>query len=144
MFRRVTWQSKNINRLLSTAAGGQDATFASGVLSFNGNAVDLETVTIGETVYRYVDVLAQAYDVLIGASASITINNHIAAINAEAGEGTTYGTGTVEHPDVTASTTPGDMNVTAKVAGVAGNSIVTTSTSVNATWGAATLEGGSN
>ena len=116
--------------------------FATGSLSFNGNATDGETVTIGETVYRYVILPVQAYDVLIGASASITIANHIAAVNDSGVEGVNYGTGTEAHPDVTASTVPGQMDVIAKVAGVGGNSIVTTSTSLTATWGAATLEGG--
>lgn len=116
--------------------------FATGSLSFNGNSLDGETVTIGATVYRYVSVLAQAYDVLIGATASITINNHIAAVTAGAGAGTVYGNGTAVHPDVTAAASPGKMDVTALVAGAAGNSIATTSTSLTATWGAATLQGG--
>ena len=93
-------------------------------------------------MYRYVTVLAQAYDVLIGGTASQTIVNHIAAVNGSAGEGTIYGTGTVAHPSVTASSAPGKLIATAKAEGPAGNSIVTTSTSVNATWGAATLQGG--
>ncbi len=115
---------------------------ASGILSFNGNAVDAETITIGITVYRFVTVLVQAYDILIGASASLTILNLIAAINAGAGEGTEYGTGTLEHPDVVSSHSPGIMNAVAKITGPAGNTIVTTSTTISATWGAATLEGG--
>lgn len=127
---------------LALPKSGASSAFAGGVLSFNGNAANTETVTIGVTVYRVVTVLAQAYDVLVGATASITILNLIAAITAGAGEGTTYGTDTVEHPDVTAFHTPGVMNVTAKVAGAAGNAIATTSTAVNATWGAATLQGG--
>jgi hypothetical protein len=122
--------------------GSPDPAFASGALSFNGNALDGETVTIGSTVYRYVTVLAQAYDVLLGGTASQTIQNHIAAVNADAGAGTVYGNGTLQHPDVAAASAPGKMNVTARVAGPAGNAIVTISTSVNATWGAATLQGG--
>lgn len=116
--------------------------FASGALSFNGNAVDGETVTIGATVYRVVAVLSDPYDVLIGSSASLTILNLIAAIMAGAGEGTVYGTGTLAHPDVTAFSSPGIMNVTAKVEGAAGNAIVTTETMANASWGASTLQGG--
>jgi hypothetical protein len=131
----------SLSRPARAAAGGLPA-FASGALSFNGNVSNGEDVTIGDTVYKFVEALVFAYDVLIGATASITINNLIAAITAGAGEGTVYGTGTLEHPDVTASASPGVMNVTAKVAGVAGNAIVTESTSVNATWGAATLQGG--
>ncbi len=124
------------------SGGSGPSAFATGALSFNGNAADTETVTIGATVYRYVTVLAQAYDVLIGSIASQTIEYHIAAVNAGAGEGTVYGNGTLAHPTVTAVAAPGKMNVTAKLEGPAGNAIATTSTSVNATWGAATLQGG--
>lgn len=116
--------------------------FATGALSFNGNVVLDDQIVIGDRSYFMVEVLVAPYDVLIGATASITIQNLIAAITAGAGEGTVYGTGTAEHPDVTASSRPGIMDATAKVAGAAGNSIATTSTSVNATWGAATLQGG--
>lgn len=128
--------------LCETAAFGPIAVAATGALSFNGNALDGETVTIGATVYRYVTVLALANDVLIGGTASITINNHIAAVNDSGTEGVNYGTGTSAHPDVSAASSPGQMDVTALVAGTAGNSIATTSTSLTATWGAATLEGG--
>ena len=117
-------------------------TAATGALSWAGNAEDGETITIGATVYTFVAVLADAYDVLIGASASLSIANLIAAINHTAGEGTTYGTGTLINPDVSAATVPGIMNVTAKVVGPAGNSIVTESTVATATWGASTLQGG--
>ncbi len=118
------------------------ATFATGALSFDGNMANGELITIGSTVYKTVTSLVDPYDVLIGASASLTIANLIAAINKTAGEGTTYGTGTVIHPDVTASTVPGDLVATAKIAGTAGNSIATTTTSATSTWGAATLLGG--
>jgi hypothetical protein len=116
--------------------------FATGALSFNGNVVLNDNVTIGSTVYSFVNSLVAAYDVLIGASASISLNNLVAAIMAGAGQGTVYGTGTVAHPDVTAVANPGVMNVTAKVVGAAGNSIVTEATSLTATWGAPTLQGG--
>lgn len=128
--------------LRDTVQIGPISVAATGSLSFNGNALDGETVTIGETVYRYAVLLEQAYDVLIGVSASITILNHIAAVNDSGVEGVNYGIGTLAHLDVTASSEPGKMNVTAKVPGAAGNAIATTSTSLTATWGAATLEGG--
>lgn len=124
------------------AGRGNAPTFASGVLDFNGNASNLDVITIGATVYRYVTVLALAYDILIGGTASQTILNSIAAVNAGAGEGTVYGSGTLIHPTVTASSAPGDMIATAKVAGASGNLIATLSTSLTATWGAATLQGG--
>jgi hypothetical protein len=116
--------------------------FASGVLSWDGNATDGETVTIGAVVYTFVTLVVDPYDVLIGVIASQTNLNLAAAIVAGAGAGIVYGSGTLEHPDVFAEGEPGVLNATAKVIGAAGNSIATTSTTTNATWGAATLEGG--
>jgi hypothetical protein len=111
---------------------GLPSAFASGTLSFFGNAVDGETVTIGAIVYRFVAVPSDTFDVQIGSSASLSIQNLVAAVNI----------GQSAHPDVTASSGPGVMNVTADVAGVAGNSIVTDTTVTGASWGAATLQGG--
>lgn len=122
--------------------GSGPSAFAIGVLSFVGNAVDGDKITIGSTLYHYVTVLAQAYDVLIGATASITIINHVAAVNGAAGEGIIYGDGTLAQPEVTAASIPGKMIVTAREAGSAGNAIDTSSSSSAATWGAASLQGG--
>jgi hypothetical protein len=132
----------SLQSVLGKGSNTPPPAFASGVLSFDGNVNAGETITIGETIYTLVPALLEAYDVMLGSSASLTINNLIAAVTAGPGEGTIYGTGTVEHPDVTASAAPGVMNVTAKVAGTEGNAIVTEATTVNATWGAATLQGG--
>ncbi len=84
-----------------------------------------------------------AYDVLIGATASASIDNLIAAINKGATEGTNYGTGTVAHPDGTAAIGDGDTMVfTAAAVGDAGNLIETTTTVTAASWGAGTLANG--
>jgi hypothetical protein len=103
-------------------------------------------VTIGARVYAWVAALsspAVANEVLIGGSASASIDNLIAAVNGAAGAGTTYSTGTVAHADVTASAGTGDtMDVVADVAGSAGNAIATTETMAAGSWGAATLTGG--
>ena len=95
------------------------------------------TLTGGEGV----DV---AYDVLIGATAEDSIDNLVAAINKDAGESTTYGTGTVAHPSVTAAKTAADiLTVTAVSIGDAGN-LIAVSTDVSlASWaGAGFLTGG--
>ncbi len=102
-----------------------------------------ETVTIGARVYTLVDHLTAANQVARGAAATNTIDNLIAAVNAAAGEGTTYGTGTLGHADVTAAAGAGDtMDVTADVAGELGNAIATTTTMAQGSWGAVTLVGG--
>lgn len=131
----------NTTLYVREAAGASVA--ATGVLTLTGNAVNGETVTIGGVVYTFVTALASAFDVLIGAAATNSIDNLIAAINGAAGEGSTYGTGTTAHPTVGAAAGVGDtMDVTADTAGTAGNSIATTETMTAGSWGASTLEGG--
>lgn len=133
----------NTTLYVREAAGSTVA--ATGVLTLTGNAVDGETVTIGGVTYTFRTALVGAYDVLVGVAATNSIDNLIAAITAGAGSGTTYGTGTVAHPSVTAAAGVGDtMDVTASAAGAAGNSIGTTDTLSAGSWGATTLTGGSD
>lgn len=72
-----------------------------------------ETVTIGSTVYTFVTTATSVpYTVEISAvNASGTIDNLIAAVNAAAGAGTVYGTGTAVHPTVRAFAGAGDTMV---------------------------------
>lgn len=128
---------------IGATAPTNTATAASGTLTLTGNAVANETVTIGTRVYTFKAALTGANQILIGATASDTLDNLIAAINASAGEGSTYGTGTVEHADVGAAAGTGDtMDITANTAGAAGNDISTTDTMTAGSWGHATLTGG--
>lgn len=117
---------------------------ASGTLTSDATNVTAgDTCTIGSTVYTFRATVPSAYDVLIGASASATLDNLKSAINATAGAGTTYGTGTVIHPTVDATTkTATTILMVAKTAGVAGNSIATTEASTHLSFGAATLTSG--
>jgi hypothetical protein len=93
-------------------------------------------------------VAAVPYEVVKSSvNASGTLDNLIAAINKAAGEGTTYGTGTVAHPTVSAAAGEGDtVVVTAKTKGTAGNAIATTDTEpgeeTNWAFGHAHLENG--
>lgn len=111
-------------------------------LTFTDVGTADETVTIGSVTYTLKAAPAEANEIDIGASATETAANLAAAINGGAGEGTAYGTGTVAHPDVFASADTGVVTVTARVYGTAGNSIATTETSAVASFGAATLSGG--
>ncbi len=122
-------------------------TLAKGTLTFSANPLDTETVVVGSRTYTFQTTLVDSADnVLIGANASDSLDNLINAIVATvASEGTTHGTGTVVHSDVTASTFDGDTLVAeAKTDGLAGNLIVTTTTVTSATWSAVTLIGGSD
>jgi hypothetical protein len=117
---------------------------ATAVLTATAIVLNNETVTIGETVYTFKTTLTgAAFEVLIGVSLATALDNLKVAINAGAGEGTVYGTGTTAHPDVTATTnTDTAQTIEAKVANAAGNLIATTETSTVASWGGLTMSGG--
>jgi len=127
----------------AVAVDAKAAVAATGVLTLTGLPLAGETVTIGSTVYTFRATVPAAFDVLIGANASDSLDNLIAAINLSAGAGTTYGTGTTAHPTVTVAAGTGDtMDLTADTAGEAGSAIATTETLTNGSFGAATLTGG--
>jgi len=117
---------------------------ATGVLTLTGQPLDTQTVTIGSKVYTFQTVLTNVDgNVLIGASASASLDNLIAAITLGLGAGTLYATATTLHPTVTAAAGAGDtMDATAQAKGSGGNSLATTETLTNGSWGNATLTGG--
>jgi hypothetical protein len=120
------------------------ATFATGTLTLTANAANGDTVTTGTKTYTFQTVLTNVDgNVLIGASASDSIDNLIAAINLGAGSGTLYAAATTANGFVSAAAGVGDtMVASALSAGTAGNLIATTETGANMSWGAATLTGG--
>jgi hypothetical protein len=140
----ATLTDKDILVSLATDAG----TAAAGTISGTGVFTHGELIKIGDVTYEMVDALTTSpracpYEVLIGANLAASLDNLKSAINATAGAGTTYGTGTVAHPDVTAETnTNTSQEVVARDTKASYNSIATTTTAANATWGAETLEGG--
>lgn len=116
---------------------------ANGTLTSSDAPADTNTVTIGAITYTFKTALTApetANEVLIGISEATSLANLAAAINGGAGAGTLYGSETVAHPNVTA-TTDGvhTLTVTSKVASTANDTLATTETHANATWGAATL-----
>lgn len=121
-------------------------TFATGTLTLAGNAANTETVVINGKTYTFQTVLTNADgNVLIGATASDSIDNLIAAINLGTGAGTLYAAATTANTAVSAAAGAGDtMDVTALAAyeGAAGNQITTTETMGSGSWGGAKLAGG--
>lgn len=118
---------------------------ATGTLTLSGQPLDTETVVLGTVTYTFQTVLtAVANNVFIGADQAASLDNLLAAVNQEAGEGTLYGTGTVFNPDARmddlASTS--EKLATARIPGTAGNTLATTETLTNGAWSAATLLGG--
>ncbi len=121
---------------------------STGTLTLAANAIATKTVTIGlggaAITYTWVAALGSADDVLIGGSASASIDNLVAAITGGAGEGSVYGTGTVAHTHVTAVRDGDTMDVTALLHGVDGDLLETTETMTNGSWGDVTLTGGAD
>jgi hypothetical protein len=105
---------------------------------------DGDTVTIDGRTYTFqTSLVDEADNVLIGASDAAALDNLKSAINATAGAGTTYGTGTVAHASVNATTnTDTTQVIQADVSGSAGNSIAVSASDASLVWGTATLEGG--
>lgn len=125
---------------------------ATAILTLTANASNNNTVTVGTkdgtiaAVYTFKTVLTgAAFEVFIDTNIQNTLQNLFNAINAGAGAGTKYGTGTTSNFDVTASQLPaGQMMVTANTAGTPGNSIPSTSGGITGSWNHATLTGGTN
>lgn len=91
------------------------STHGTNTLTFTAVSVVTQTVTVGDRVYTWVTTPSAPDEVAIGASATASRDNLLAALSAGAGAGTVYGTGTVANEFVTA------------VAGPTGTTIVTTS-----------------
>lgn len=120
--------------------------YATGTLTITGatNAVADETVTIGSVVYTWKTAPAAANQVKIGADKAASLASLAKAINLTGTAGTTgdYGVGTVQHPQVSATSDATSLVATARYSGTAANSIATTEVMTDGAWGAATLAGG--
>jgi len=137
----------NQSALISDRFKITDTTFplqAIGVLTLTGQPLDTQTVTIDTKVYTFQTVLTNVNgNVLIGASASASIDNLIAAITLGSGSGTLYAAVTTLHPTISASAGAGaTLDAISRLAGDQGNTIATTETLTNGSWGAVTLLGG--
>lgn len=120
-----------------------NTTAATGILTFTNQPANNETVTIGTKTYTFQTVLTNVDgNVLIGANTAASISNLAAAINLGAGSGTAYAAATTANTQVAATAGATTLTITALVGGTAANSIATTETITNASWGGATMSGG--
>ena len=117
---------------------------ATSTLTSDGTNVDEgDTVTIEGQLYTFRAAPVHSYDVDIGASAAVSLDNLKSAINASAGAGTSYGTGTDAHPLVTAEANDNTtQEVTAKNFGTYGNVFLTSESADHLAWDGTTLAGG--
>lgn len=127
----------------SLALDGAVLVDATGALTVSSTGpIDGETIQIGDQIYTFRATPTDPYDIDISATPGTQASNIAAAINAGAGAGTVYGTGTIAHPDVEASVSSSIVTITAKVGGTAGNSISLAEAATNVAKSAATLTGG--
>lgn len=114
----------------------------------NLNVSSGNQVTIGTNKYVFVTQLTNSIpnQIKIGTKFDASMSNLIAAINRSTGYGVTYSSSTMSNPLVGAGVLSNHaFQVTARVAGVSGNTIVTTNSAAttNLTWGGyVTLHGG--
>lgn len=110
------------------------------------NAVAAETVTIGAVTYTWrAAPTTVANEVKVGADGAASLDNLKAAINLEAGSGSLYGSGTAVHPTVVAVRKPTTLSLllAAKTGGTGGNSLASTETMTQGSFGGGTFSGGS-
>lgn len=126
-----------------------DSVKASGSITIDAetDVTDGDPITVGNVEYTFVDALSTEptveNEVLIGATTDDTLANLVLAINGGTGEGTNYSTGTVENPDVSAGEVSSHATaLTAKVYGVAGNSLDLITSAAELTLSDDTLTGG--
>jgi len=122
---------------------------ATGTITTTGNFSEGETVSVEGQTYTFRATPVSPYDIDIGGSAAASLDNLKQAINqgdtegAGEGEGTNYGTGTLFHPLVTATTNANDSQIVqARDFGTYANRFMTSETCAAASWGAATMTGG--
>jgi hypothetical protein len=116
----------------------------------NGTFLVTAYTSVTEITYMNLAGFAEAFagtwtfsdEVLIGASASVSLNNLIAAIMATEGAGTTYGVGTTGNARVLAYSGDGDTMIARAKDRSALGAVPTTETTANASWSSNTLRGG--
>ncbi len=117
---------------------------ATSTFTIDTNATEGSTVTVEGQTYTFRAVPVSPYDVDIGSTAAISLDNLKLAINAGTNAGE-YGVGTVAHPLVTAEANAATtQEVTAINFGTYGNRFLVSTTVAGAAWDAATLEGGAD
>lgn len=138
--------SSDVTKIVCIQGAVTAPTTATGTLTSDNTNVSANMfVTLGSQTYTFKTSLSgAAYEILIGASADASLTNLASAINATAGAGTTYGTGTVINPNATSTATPTAhvLTITATATGVAGNLVATVCTTTHLSFSGQTLTGG--
>lgn len=101
----IGWrQPKLLHTLLNSSAGFAyriptvTSSVASAILAFPANALANDTVKVGEETYKFTGTVTNAYDVLLGASATNSATALFKALTGTGVAGVDYGLGTVANP----------------------------------------------
>jgi len=135
-----------IDNLLSTIRTFlQAGSNASATLTITANPSNGETVTLGAKTYTFQTTLTDADgNVKIGATPEESLDNLVQAVRLVAlGAGTAFAASTTLHPTIIAARGAGlTIGFRAKTAGAGGNSLATTETLANGSFGGGTMSGG--
>jgi hypothetical protein len=128
---------------------GIEPVSATGVLTGTANFIAGENVNAGGKTYLFQASVTGGSNidgyVLVGVDLATSLANLASAINnapGGTGSGVVYAANTVANGSVTAVSDATTLTVTAITPGTAWNSLVTTETGANASWGAGTMSGG--
>lgn len=140
----ASWSVSVITFTTATAHGYTGSAKAAGILTASGSIADGDTVTLGIVVYTFKNTLTgAAYEINIGGSTANALANLKKAVSLTGIGGTDYGTGTLIHQLIVGGTVTGTtLALAAKNFGTGGNALATATTSAGASFGAATLLGG--
>lgn len=142
---RVPNSNVKVGRLCGAAISGQGTTpavAATGTVTFTKNPSNSDTLRIGSTTYTFKTSPADVNDVAIKGTVYETAKNLANVINGDSGEA--YAGTTSPSLDVSAEVEAGVMTLTARTAGIAGNSLALVQTGDFANVSGATLSGGVN
>lgn len=126
------WVAPTEARIHNIASTDANDVAAAGTLTLSANVSNNDTITIASKVYKFQTTLTNVDgNVFIGAAATNSIDNLVAAINLASGAGTTYAASTEENDTPTSAVAgAGDtMTLYARTA------IATTKSSGTASWG---------
>ena len=146
-------QDDTVSKQLAAPAQGQfkiaainSPAYATATITNLTNPAVLHSITVGAKTYLFRGSVVNPNDVLRGATAVISLDNLISAINATpSGAGSLYGTGTTANAQVTASAqAAGVTTLTAIALGTSGNSIALTQSNTDYTLSGATLSDGTS
>lgn len=119
---------------------------ATQLLTITGQPATTGTVTIDGKVYTFLTTLtgppSADGEIFIAATAALTRDNLMNALDLAGVAGTDYGTAMTLHPSVVGVANAGNLDVNAKFMGAGANKITTTEAATNMTMGGATLAGG--